>query len=283
MSIVQLGKRILPKVSGKSDNHMEGGGCFVESIDIFLLDPVNGVPFQFPVNPPEITRRGEAQIETVEIARLGEVDWFTGNKRTVVSWYSFLPGHYDQHYCRYASIPDPMEATERLIAWRTSGTVLRLIITGVHRGRRRDLVNAPVLMPVFSPTHKGGEPHDVYYEITLRQYVEVQIRSAAEAGSEAGTRLDLAPVPGRYTVKEGDTLYLIAKQHLGYGEKWPDIYALNTDTVGPDPNTITAGMVLVMPGGGAPPSTVPPAVATEETPKYTASKLAQQAAAVTPE
>lgn len=244
----------------------------MESIDMFLIDPVSGAQFQFPVNPEKLSTRGEAELETVQLARIGEVDWFAGNKRTVITWNSFFPGRYDPHYCRYVAIPNPVEARDRLVAWRVAGTVLRLIVTGLERGKRVDVINAPVLMAVFSPDLIGGQPNDIYYEITLRQYREVQIRTEAEAGAST-SRLDLAPVPGKYTVKDGDTLWLIAKTQLGSGERWPEIYALNKDVIGPDPNLIQIGVVLALPGAGAPPTSVPPAVATEETPRYTATEL----------
>lgn len=243
-----------------------------------LRDPGTGVSFQFPVNPTSIKVVGEALLDTVEIARLGEVDWFAGNRRTQLTWEGFLPKVYDPTYCRYSSVPDPLDARDQLTGWRTTGTVLRLIITAVQDGSRRDIVNAPVLLAAFSPEYRGGEPGDIYYEISLRQYVEVKIRTAAEAGTAvpfASVRIDSVPVPSRYTVADGDTLYLIARQQLGSGERWPEIYDLNKDAIGPDPNLITVGLALTLPGGGRPPAAIPPTVATEETPRYTAAMLAR--------
>lgn len=236
---------------------------------MWLRDPASGAALQFPVNPPRIQVKGEADIETVTIARLGEVDWHAGNKRAVLTWESFLPRLYDPSYCRYQQVPDPVDARDRLTAWRVAGTVLRLIVTQEDvSGRRRDILNAPVRIASFNPEHRGGEPGDIYFDITLRQYREVKIRTTAEAGT-APARLDLKPVPGRYTVQTGDTLWLIAKQQLGSGERWREIYALNTDLIGPDPGVITVGMTLAMPGAGAPatgPAPEPPP--SEELPRY---------------
>lgn len=243
----------------------------MEAIDIVLLDPLTGVQFQFPVNPSAIEIGGEASVETVEIARLGEVDWPWGNKRTPIGWEGFFPGHYDPQYCRYVSIPDPVDAKDRLVDWRTQKKVLRLIITGEHAGRRRDVINAPVIMPVFTWTLKGGEPNDIYYKVQIRQYIEVKIRTAAEAGAATGTgqpRMDLQPVPGTYVVRSGDTLWLIAQSQLGAGERWPEIYSLNRDTIGPDANAISVGMSLKLPGAGAVPTTVPPVIPQTEPPRY---------------
>jgi LysM repeat protein len=60
----------------------------------------------------------------------------------------------------------------------------------------------------------------------------------------------------RYVVQRGDTLGTIAQK---YCTTWRGIYNLNSATIGPDPNLIYAGMVLIIPancspGGNQPPS-----------------------------
>lgn len=60
------------------------------------------------------------------------------------------------------------------------------------------------------------------------------------------------PAKGTYTVKAGDTLYQIAAKVLGNGERWREIYALNRDVIGPNPNRLTVGMTLRLEGKPAP-------------------------------
>lgn len=52
-----------------------------------------------------------------------------------------------------------------------------------------------------------------------------------------------------YTVVKGDSLWRIAKQHLGSGLKWKEIYEANKDQI-KDPNLIYVGQVLSMPDAG---------------------------------
>lgn len=53
---------------------------------------------------------------------------------------------------------------------------------------------------------------------------------------------------GTYTVRAGDYLFKIAKEQLGDGEKWHDLYALNKDVIGGNPDEIEIGMVLKLHG-----------------------------------
>lgn len=55
-----------------------------------------------------------------------------------------------------------------------------------------------------------------------------------------------APTP-RVTVRPGDTLWGLAEDHLGSGDRWPEIYALNRAVVGADPDVIEPAQRLRLP------------------------------------
>jgi LysM repeat protein len=55
----------------------------------------------------------------------------------------------------------------------------------------------------------------------------------------------------KYVVQQGDTLSGIAAQ-LGVRGGWPALYAANRPLIGPDPNIINPGTVLVLPGHEGP-------------------------------
>ena len=53
-----------------------------------------------------------------------------------------------------------------------------------------------------------------------------------------------SPAGSNYTVKKGDTLFRIAKDHYGDGKQWRRIAAANP---GVTPTSLKAGQILVMP------------------------------------
>jgi len=66
-----------------------------------------------------------------------------------------------------------------------------------------------------------------------------------------------------YTVQPGDNLSSIARMFYGRNASWAQvmqIYNANRNTIGPDPNVIRPGMVLLIPGGTVPPPPPPPPV-----------------------
>jgi nucleoid-associated protein YgaU len=60
-------------------------------------------------------------------------------------------------------------------------------------------------------------------------------------------REDWKPIPQTYIVQSDDSLWAIAKLQLGAGSRWRDIYEINTETIGPNPDLIFPGQELVMP------------------------------------
>ena len=66
------------------------------------------------------------------------------------------------------------------------------------------------------------------------------------AAQSAATAPPAAPAAKTYTVKSGDTLSQIAKEHLGNAGAYMKIFELNKDQLN-DPNKIKPGQVLRLP------------------------------------
>jgi nucleoid-associated protein YgaU len=67
-------------------------------------------------------------------------------------------------------------------------------------------------------------------------------RAASTPGTAAATTNS-----DQYTVEAGDTLRSIAQQVYGDAAQWPRIYDANRETIGPDPDTLSAGTQLRIP------------------------------------
>ncbi|MBB6673022.1 LysM peptidoglycan-binding domain-containing protein [Cohnella nanjingensis] len=215
----------------------------------FLLRDSAGGQFTFPVNPEEVTIRREKQYETVNIISLGEIDVPQAEKVKEITFSSFFPAEYDESYCRYYPVKDPKTAMDYLTTCMVAKKPLRLIIASGDV----KVINALVLLSAHNTSLKGGEPGDIYFEVTFRTWRPMQVRTATAtkpaSASKATTavRSDTKPVPKTYTVVTGDNLSSIAKRLLGSSSKWSAIYEKNKATIGSDPNKIKPGQKLVIP------------------------------------
>ena len=80
-----------------------------------------------------------------------------------------------------------------------------------------------------------------------------------------------------YTVQRGDSLWKIAREQLGDGTRWGELYAANRDTVR-DPSLIYAGQVLKIPGSVE--ETAPSAPAEETMPAVESMTRTEKALAL---
>jgi LysM repeat protein len=78
-----------------------------------------------------------------------------------------------------------------------------------------------------------------------QQEVVAEIRVAPKAAAASAPAPAAAPAP-TYTVKAGDTLSKIAKEHLGNANAYMEIFNANRDQL-TDPDKIKPGQVLKLP------------------------------------
>jgi nucleoid-associated protein YgaU len=75
---------------------------------------------------------------------------------------------------------------------------------------------------------------------------DIQVTGGPAAGAAAPAAAAAPPPPKTYTVKAGDTLSAIAKQHLGNAGAYMKIFESNKDQL-TDPDKIKPGQVLRLP------------------------------------
>lgn len=194
-------------------------------IDIYLKNEKEKIDFHFPVTPLDsLSIKKEKRFETVDIVNLGEFDIKKeGEKIREISFKTFLPFQYDASYCRYSELKNPTEIVAMLEKWVDQAEPLRLIITGFG-------YNGLVTISSFSNTQTAGREEDRDIEITFRTYRELKIETLKKE-TKSNTKTDLKDNRPNtqtkskiYTVKASDTLYKIAKNLLGKGSRWPEIY-----------------------------------------------------------
>lgn len=84
----------------------------------------------------------------------------------------------------------------------------------------------------------------------MQQQQEVaQNNQPLEQGQPAQAANNLEP--RSYTIRSGDNLWNIAKDNLGDATKWNDIYKMNADVLGANPELIRPGTTIQLPGSQA--------------------------------
>lgn len=118
--------------------------------------------------------------------------------------------------------------------------------------------NLDVTLEDYKVSDDVKEGFDLTVSISLKEYRNygtkimnfVLIEDEAEtvqASEESGTERKGEPEnAGSYTVVSGDSLWKIAKQLLGNGNRWQELYDLNRDKIS-NPNLIRPGQVLTIP------------------------------------
>ena len=215
--------------------------------------------YRLPVNPESITVSSPFSMSNVTIANLGEVAIPAERGLKTVSFSSFFPRDYNPSYCEYKGFKKPQQFVNIIEKMRSSRKSVRLLITGTS-------VSIPVFIDNFEVEYeRAGHPGDIFYTISFVEFREVKAKVVPKAkktttkGKTTTTNKGVSKGSGEprptntksksktYTVKNGDTLWKIAKTYYKDGSKWKRIYDANKKVIGKNPNIIKAGQKLVIP------------------------------------
>ena len=136
--------------------------------------------YRIPVNPSEISITHGTVDKTEQVAGVGEILIPQKPGLRTATWTSFFPSYSGDPYVTGTANPQKIvKALEK--AWKKRQSC-RLVIT---RSNGFD-TNLKCRISDFKYTDKGGEPGDLYYEITLKEYRSYGV-SQMSVVSETGT------------------------------------------------------------------------------------------------
>ena len=204
----------------------------------------DGGQLRLPVPPSEFTIQSGNLNQTVSVVRQGEINLWGPLRLDGMTIASFFPLQYAP-YCRYDGFPSPWECVKTIDGWRESGKPLRIIITDSELGVD---INMQVLIEGFEKNMRDCSG-DVYFNLTLKKYKVIgQTDTSSQTtynptrdtppgkeGSSLSTALNFFSGSSLSTIsyipKNGEDLWDVAKDKLGFGSAWQTIYKDNISKI----------------------------------------------------
>lgn len=126
---------------------------------------------------------------------------------------------------------------------KNENSVIAFVITRTMGSKVFNYTGIYTVIEELTYTESVENGYDIMIGIKLREYESYGPKfytqnTASSTITTAGNK--------SYTVKSGDSLWKIAKSVYGDGSKWKAVYELNKNTIS-DPNTLSVGMVIVLP------------------------------------
>lgn len=205
---------------------------------------------RLPIPPPNYKIKTANNNSSFLVENIGEVSFIGKPKLAEITPIaSFFPNQV-YSFCQYTGFPIPWDCVNLIEKWRLSGKPIRYIITDTF-------INILCSIESFEFGEEDGTG-DISFTLELKEYKLIDANTRAVntlsngyqnttflgADITATTRRTVDKVtPTTYMVKEGDTLYTIAKKVYGDGSKWSTIASNNVIN---DPNNLIVGTVLTL-------------------------------------
>lgn len=206
--------------------------------------------YKLPVNPEEIKRTRNLNVETYQVLGTGQVSVPSYCELEEYSFEAEFPSQ-DYQYVEPGARSDADYYEKMFKKAQKNKKPIRFIASNDIT----DDISMRVLVKSVEVIEKAGEEGDKYISLTLmeykgasKRYIAVQTPTATvkqedtAANSEA---VNPAVTDNKtHTVQSGDTLWGIAKKYYGNGAQYPKIASANSIA---NPNVISAGQVLSIP------------------------------------
>ena len=216
--------------------------------DIRLPIPPEKIPISYPGQNKTANLINGEEINLVRPAGLAEI-----SLDVVFPQMDYPAAVWD------GSVDNAEDFLDHLQNLKESKTPFEFIVIRDGPGRFSSFdTNLDVTLEDYKVSDDVKEGFDLTVSISLKEYRNygtkimnfLLIEDEAEtvqASEESGTeRKGEQENAGSYTVVSGDSLWKIAKQLLGNGNRWQELYDLNRDKIS-NPNLIRPGQVLTIP------------------------------------
>lgn len=219
---------------------------------------VDGV--QFPVAPAELSTKINGRNETIVLMNEGEVNVIKKTGLTDIEFEVLLP-NVKYPFSVYPNGFQPATFyLEKLEKLKVDTKPFQFIINRMMpNGNLLFDTNMTVSIEEYEILESAENGFDVNVRIKLKQYKaygnkKINLKAATKAGNSTSTAKTATkatveqkrPTTGKttpkiHTVKEGETLWAIAKKYLGDGSKYTELAKINNIS---NPNVIKAGQVI---------------------------------------
>lgn len=206
--------------------------------------------YKLPVNPEEIKRTRDLNVETYQVLGTGQVSIPSYCELEEYSFEAEFPSQ-DYQYIESGARADADYYEKMFKKAQKNKKPIRFIASNDIT----DDISVRVLVKSIEVIEKAGEEGDKYISLTLmeykgasKRYIAVQTPTATVKQEDTATNSE-AVNPAvtnnkTHTVQSGDTLWGIAKKYYGNGAQYPKIASANSIA---NPNVISAGQVLSIP------------------------------------
>ena len=198
-----------------------------------------------PVNPEELNNERSASNEKIKIVGLGNVVVKHDEELRQIAINSFFPSANSIFYTGVS----PKSCVEFINKIWKSEKIARITTEGLPIN-----LNMYFVIDQFNFDSKAGEEEDIYYELSITEYIPYGARIVNMQGTtnqgilESSNRIDTKPLIDQiYTVLEGESVISITKKLTNDDTRWRELYNLNTAVIGNSPSSIYAGAKLILP------------------------------------
>lgn len=209
-----------------------------------------GKKYKLPVNPEEIKRSRELNVETYQVLGTGQVSIPSHCGLEEFSFEAEFPSQ-EYHYLNSGARADADYYEKMFRKAQKNMEPIRFIASNDIT----DDISILALVKSVDSVEKAGEEGDKYLTIKLQEYkapgkryVAVQTPAATVKQEEPAASPESNPAVTEnktHTVQKGDTLWAIAKRYYGNGSQYPKIASANPSIK--NPNLIYPGQVLSIP------------------------------------